>query len=164
MENNDVPRFAASHSIAQTKMAAAILFALPGIPLIYNGQETGVQSHPYSRHPVFADSLSIRQQDSAGLFPYYKRLIHMRMKYRALTSNNFQEKTVQPQGTAIAFERWENDEHIIVVFNPDSAATTVSLNLNTKSLYDLLAEKKIHPENAGIRVEGYAARWLLLKK
>jgi glycosidase len=164
MENNDVPRFAASHSLAQTKMAAAVLFALPGIPLIYNGQETGVQSHPYSRHPIFADSLPIRQQDSAGLFSWYQRLIHLRMKYDAFTGSNFREAVIQPQGTAIAFERWEGDEHIIVVFNTDSAATTVSLNANRKTMYDLLSGKKIRQKKLNVRLAGYAVRWLLLKK
>jgi glycosidase len=168
MENNDIPRFAAWHNLAQTKMAAGILFALPGIPLIYNGQETGVKSHPYSRRSIFADSLSILEQDSAGLFPYYKRLIALRLKNPALTSANFQEAEVQPQGTAIAFERWDGGQRLVIVFNPDSTATTVILKVNAKSFEDLLSGERFHNEKQqktlSIRLEGYTARWLLLKK
>jgi glycosidase len=168
MENNDVPRFAASHTLSQTKMAAAILFALPGVPLIYNGQETGVRAHPYSRHAIFADSLSIQQQDPAGLFLYYKRLIALRMKYASLTGASFEEAKVEPQGTAIAFERREGDEHIVVIFNPDSAATSVTLKVNAKSCSDLLSgerfKKSTHQKILSIPLDGYTARWLLLKK
>ena len=33
IENNDLPRFIRSHSLICTKMAAALLFSLPGIPM-----------------------------------------------------------------------------------------------------------------------------------
>ncbi len=49
LENNDMPRFIKSHDLQQTKMAAALLFSLPGIPMLYNGQEIGSPNHPYKR-------------------------------------------------------------------------------------------------------------------
>ncbi len=40
LENNDMPRFIKSHDLQQTKMAAALLFSLPGIPSSITGKRS----------------------------------------------------------------------------------------------------------------------------
>jgi glycosidase len=79
MENNDLHRFIRHHGLERTKMIAALMFALHGIPLIYNGQEIGFsQAHPYSTKYIFERHLPIKDQDPYGLFQYYQRLIQLR--------------------------------------------------------------------------------------
>src|SRR5690606_14054588 len=78
MENNDLQRFINGHGLKRTKMTAALLFSLPGIPMLYNGQEIGFQEHPYSTNAVFSRNWTIQARDKDGLFSYYQKLIKIR--------------------------------------------------------------------------------------
>ena len=167
MENNDLPRFINSHTHEQTKMAAALLFSLPGIPLIYNGQETGFTGHPYSRRPIFAAESMIRSQDSLGLFDYYKSLIHKRLKHASLTSANMAEIKLQDTGSVIAFHRWINNEHFIIVINPyPSGRKAIIEGTEHRNLQDVLNNNRFRKRRGRFDIEmpGYSARWLLAGK
>ncbi|MDX1430624.1 MAG: alpha-amylase family glycosyl hydrolase, partial [Rhodothermales bacterium] len=67
LENNDVPRFRAHHPLDATRMAATLLFSLPGIPMLYYGQESGITD----QWPSISPSRTIRSYDSADLWPFY---------------------------------------------------------------------------------------------
>lgn len=166
MENNDLPRFVTSHTAEQVKMAAAILFALPGIPLIYNGQETGVTSHPYSKRPIFKAGSSIPSQDSLGLFDYYKNLIHKRLQHPALTSVNMEEILLEDTGSVIAFHRWTGNEHFVVIFNPyPSARKAILKDKRFGKLHDVLNNRTFEKTKGKVIVDmpGYFTRWLYQK-
>lgn len=62
LENNDVPRFRAHHSQAITRMAAALLFSLHGVPMLYYGQESGITT----QWPVIHPSRAIQAYDEEG--------------------------------------------------------------------------------------------------
>jgi len=164
MENNDLPRFINSHTTEQTKMAAALLFALPGIPLLYNGQETGFTGHPYSKKPIFKARNTIRSQDSLQLFDYYKSLVHTRLKYPAFTSANFSEHKLKDTGSAIAFRRWTDKENFIIMINPYPSSRQVQLdNTGAATLRDILNNRIFKKTKTGfmINMPGYSAKWLL---
>lgn len=175
MENNDLPRFINAHSLKQTKMAAAILFALPGIPLLFNGQETGVATHPYSRRPVFYADKSIREVDSFALFDHYRNLISKRLQHRSLTGKYMKEIKVMNPEQAIAFHRWEGNEHFIIVINPDSIPHTCQLYIDNQGIrkrkgyfHDILNEENFE-NNSGaslltVPMDGYSVRWLTPRK
>src|SRR5690606_17985915 len=93
MENNDTHRFIETHDLRRTRMAGALLFSLPGIPLLYNGQEIGRRAHPYSMYTIFGSG-PIAAQDAEGLFPYYRHLLWLRAAFPALTSRHFEEVPV----------------------------------------------------------------------
>ncbi|CAN5329451.1 hypothetical protein BH23BAC1_BH23BAC1_17600 [soil metagenome] len=59
LENNDLHRFIESHDLERTKMAAALVFGVPGIPMLYNGQEIGYRLHPYVTPSIFSRNTSI---------------------------------------------------------------------------------------------------------
>jgi glycosidase len=128
MENNDTFRFIEHHTVDQTKMAAALLFALPGIPLIYNGQEIGRGGHPYNSFQVYFMGRTIEEQSRFGLYPYYLRLIEIRKKLGALTSDNFDEIATNPS-SVYSFRRWEGNENVFGVINPTENALSVDLAL-----------------------------------
>src|SRR5699024_5771315 len=81
--SNDLPSFISNHSLKQKKMAAALLFAIPGIPMLYNGQTRGVKRTPYSEKPIFKGK-TIKQSSQYGLFSYYQKLIRLHKEYPAL--------------------------------------------------------------------------------
>ena len=137
LENNDQPRFITTHGLDRTKMAAALMFALPGLPMIYNGQEIGFERKPYSDKGIFKTNRSIQSLDSNNLFLWYQQLIALRLKHNALRSNYIHSLDVTPV-TMYALHRWQKNENIIVLMNlinKDSAA-----EVNIRSLKNIAAD------------------------
>lgn len=176
MENNDLPRFIKTHELKRTKMTAALLFSLPGIPMLYNGQEAGFEGHPYSTNAVFNRNWTIQTADRNGLFPYYQKLIKLRKQYPALSDTAMEEVFVNPDGAIVAFHRWKADENFIVVMNMDEASANADIDLSDIFpkespiehywFRDVLTDKT-YPVKKGaplrIPMDGYSVRWLLLE-
>lgn len=140
MENNDTFRFAATHSphaLARTRMAATLLFTLPGVPMLYNGQEIGYPTHPYETYAIFQPNRSFERQDRLGLYPYYRYLTHMRSRFRALTLGDFEEVGVEPRaaaGRVYSFRRSYRQEHVLVAINMGDQTEDVSLQMSLDEL------------------------------
>jgi cyclomaltodextrinase / maltogenic alpha-amylase / neopullulanase len=134
MENNDTFRFIATHDLARTKMVAALIFSLHGIPLVYNGQEIGATSHPYGTSSIFSASNTIRSMSQFGLFDYYQHLIRIRGMFPALRTNNFEELPATPSNTVYAFRRWSEKQNIFTVINMGSSGAQVQMQLPTLTL------------------------------
>ncbi len=174
LENNDLPRFIKSHDLQSTKMAAALLFALPGVPMIYNGQEIGSPNHPYKRGAIFKKDSSIQSQDKYHLFNYYQQLTTLRSKYESLSGSQFEEIPLTNTEAVVAFRRWKNNENIIVMINMSDKPATAELDLSNifkafdgKQFFaDLLENKTINAERtqngfSKINIDGYTTKILL---
>lgn len=177
LENNDLPRFISGHGAERTKMAAALVFALPGIPMLYNGQEIGFRGHPYTSDAILNRNSTIRAQDNSNLFPYYENLIELHLGYPALSGDNAMEEVpVSPQEALVAFRRYKENQNFIILINMDSEAATATLGLHEVleglrfegkvELKDVLTDATFYPgEDASkvkIMMEGYSTRYLLL--
>jgi cyclomaltodextrinase / maltogenic alpha-amylase / neopullulanase len=176
MENNDTYRFLARHDLARTTMVGQMLFSLPGIPLLFNGQEIGVTAHPYDAMPIFQSNKSIESQSKYGLFAFYKNVINMRKRFPALIGDNFAEVPVG-SSTVFAYRRWEGNQNIFPVLNMASTASTVQmqlpvgdLNLDSTRTYYLtdyfsgqtFTGTKATLASLAIPLSGYSARILVL--
>jgi cyclomaltodextrinase / maltogenic alpha-amylase / neopullulanase len=171
IENNDLPRFILTHGPERTKMAAALLFSLPGIQMLYNGQEIGARGHPYSTDSIFQRNKSIQSLDTAGLFPYYQKLIRLHKKYPALSDTAMTALAATPAASTVAFHRWKEDEHFIIVVNLDSARSEAQFDLRELApenfyLTDVLTATEFKPRKQAsffkIPMPGYSVRWLQL--
>jgi cyclomaltodextrinase len=79
--NNDTgARFVTRYGVARTRVAATMLFTLPGIPGLYTGDETGAAYEPYRENPPLS------WDDDHGLQSWYTRLITLRRDHAALRS------------------------------------------------------------------------------
>ncbi|WP_164849876.1 alpha-amylase family glycosyl hydrolase [Mucilaginibacter limnophilus] len=175
LENNDLPRFIGSHTLAQTKMAAGLLFAMPGIPMLFNGQEIGRINHPYSGRTIFYADKTIQQLDSVGMIAYYKRLIDLRKQYPALSQSRTNPVQVTEANNVVALHRFTDKQHFIVLLNLSGAANTATINMQNVQMADkpLLATDVLTNTNyklnktksvyeLSVPMEGYAVKWLLL--
>jgi len=115
-------------------MAAALEFTLPGIPLIYNGQEIGSHAHPYSSKPVFLPDKTIRSFDMDSLFEYYQRLINFRNQNKSLHSINIKNLKVDSEEGVVAYHRWKDDEHFIVAINMNDQSRAVKIFLSNTGI------------------------------
>ncbi len=134
MENNDTYRFLATHDLPRTTMVGMMLFSLPGIPLLFNGQEIGASNHPYDAVPVFQGTQSIQSQDHKGLFSFYKNVIAMRKHFPALMSDSFAEVQVSPSTMVFAYRRWKGKQNVFPVMNMGATAATVQMQLPVAEL------------------------------
>ncbi|HQM36262.1 MAG TPA: alpha-amylase family glycosyl hydrolase [Candidatus Marinimicrobia bacterium] len=177
MGNNDMIPFIKNHNLAQTKMVSTLIFALNGVPMLYNGQEIGYDKHPYSSYQIFQRGKSIRSQDKYGLFDHYRHLIQIRQRYSALRSDYFKEIPVVPAYYAFAFHRRSGDENLFGVINMMSEPKNITISLpieelhldSTKTYYlsDLITGMTFSgkPENlssVALTIPGYTTSLFLL--
>ena len=134
MTNNDVYYFKTHHGIDRTRMVAALMFSLDGVPLIYNGLEIGKTGHPYSTEFIFFPGLPIDYDDPDNFFPYFQYLIQLRKNYPALRSDNYEEIPVSPSSYVFGFRRWLNDQNLFTVLNMGAQSANVTVNLPIEEL------------------------------
>lgn len=153
LENNDTPRFLPTHEpggLERTKMAAALVFSLPGIPLIFSGQEVGYPVHPYETPAIFSPDRMVRSGDEHDLFPYYRKLTALRERFPALRGGNLE--LLPAAGGVVAFHRWLEGQHLITVVNLTSGPLVGKLYLDPAGLEvrtaggratDLVSEQRV---------------------
>ncbi|MFN2589993.1 MAG: alpha-amylase family glycosyl hydrolase [Actinomycetota bacterium] len=109
MNNNDTEiRFVDRYGPDVTKVAAAMLLTLPGVPLVYTGDEIGASYLPYSTlNPL------VWSNDRFDLRDYYRRLIALRHDVPALRSRAWQPVATDPGGSVYAYLRWAEDDPLV---------------------------------------------------
>lgn len=172
LENNDMHRFISNHSPEITKMAATLLFSLPGLPMLYNGQEIGFKEFPYRSGPIFKRDTGIRSLNHE-LFDFYKQLISIRQKNSALAAGTMKEVPVDDSGV-VAFSRNSGSQVVLVLINMAATESAVTLTLpgllnrhGTTRLRDLVSGDVIgynekQRSSVSIPVNAYTTRLLLL--
>lgn len=172
IENNDEPRFIKDHGSDRTKMVAALVFALPGIPLIYNGQEIEFSDKVYSSKPIFKTEENIQSQDQYNLFSFYTLLAQARLKHTSLYSSNIQNLPVNIETSVVALHRWKKNEHFVIIINmsddPQHVNVDVSVinkNESAVNFTDVLTDQAFSATSGNLKVnmQPYSTRWLLMK-
>ena len=124
LDNNDTgARFVTRYGVARTRVAAAMLLTLPGLPGLYSGEEVGAAFEPY------ADGGTIAGEDSYGLRAWYAHLLALRRTYPALRSRELHMLNVVPSNQVLAYLRpgeTERDD-LIVLLNYGPAPLRISL-------------------------------------
>ncbi|NMO20069.1 DUF3459 domain-containing protein [Pyxidicoccus fallax] len=124
LNNNDTgERFVTRHGPDITRAAVALLFTLPGLPLIYTGDEIGAAYLPYQEPPPLE-----WEKDPHRLRPYYARLIALRKRLAALRSPRFSLVDTRPE-SALAYLRTRDDggEPVLVVMNWNARPQSVQV-------------------------------------
>jgi cyclomaltodextrinase len=164
LENNDTARFLPEHGLPATRMAAALMFTLPGIPSIFNGQEIGSLRHPHETDQIFAADRPIRELDECELYPHYQALIRLRLEHPSLHGPRFEMARVHTRDPVVAFLRGVSDKAVLCLFNlgPAPAVAWIPPRRSSASpgaapgagyAEDLLETMRFHAEPSGaIRV------------
>ena len=100
LDNNDTgERFITRYGVGETRAAIELLFTLPGIPLIYDGDEVGAAFQPYDQGPP------ITWRDPDGLTPLYARMSRERRSVPALIAPGLRLLSTDHDGTVLAYCR-----------------------------------------------------------
>ncbi len=113
LNNNDTgERFATRHGVPMARIAATLLFTLPGIPLIYNGDEMGAAFLPYDEGPP------LQWNDTHPLAMHYRQLTSLRSDREALRSGDLQLLKTNQDEEVLAYVRSSADlEEVLVLLN-----------------------------------------------
>ena len=123
LNNNDTgPSFVSVHGTDVTRVAAALLLTLPGIPCVYTGEEVGASFSPYE------DSGAISWRDRYSLRGYYQSLIALRRRLPALHAQGF-DVLDAPDGVFAYVRSADGKEPVLVALNFGSKPVTANLEL-----------------------------------
>ncbi|MES2638026.1 MAG: alpha-amylase family glycosyl hydrolase [Myxococcota bacterium] len=124
LENNDTgERFVTRHGAARVPVAAALTITVPGLPLVYTGQDVGAEFEPYDEGPV------LDWADPSALTPVYQRLIRLRRDLAALRSREWALLDLGDHPSMLGYVRIAPDpaENVVVLLNFGEAAATVDV-------------------------------------
>ncbi|MBN1425716.1 alpha-glucosidase C-terminal domain-containing protein [Candidatus Fermentibacteria bacterium] len=119
IENHDETRFVAEFGPARTKAAAAILYASPGLPLLYAGQEVGELTQRYY----------IDWSDPHNLQPFYHALGAIREAITCLRHGAYRGITNTNPSNVYCFARDTADQRVFVAANCRAFAQAAELAL-----------------------------------
>jgi glycosidase len=161
LTNHDMIRVATQvRRPERARLAASLLFTLPGVPFIYYGEEVGLVNGPGDEDPEKrtpmpwtdgggfttgtpwivnrrADpqvNVARQQADPGSLWHHYRALINLRKKNAALARGGYRplEVSGDAAGDAIAWERYTDDDRLVVVANfSDSALKGLTIEVNS---------------------------------
>jgi len=109
------------------KTFAALSFVMPGIPLIYSGQEIG-----FNKRLKFFDKDEIDWSDSLGFTPFYKKLAQMKRENPVLAAGGkgadvFRIKSSN-DSCVFAFTRKNDSEKLFAIFNLSGQEQKISFD------------------------------------
>ncbi|MEO0024975.1 MAG: hypothetical protein RL196_1416 [Actinomycetota bacterium] len=124
--NNTLPNIYGKHE----KALAALTFTWPGVPLIYNGQETGS-----NQKLQFFESDPIAWNSQSPLQTFYRHLVSLKKNNSALfagTAGGNLTTIATGNPDVMAFSRIKGSSRVITVINLGKSKQTVSLRISNK--------------------------------
>lgn len=98
----------------RVKLAAGLLLSVPGIPMIWMGQEFGTDS-PLSMSPRPLAWELLARRENQDMHNYFAGLVKLRLRTPAMLGDQYQTILKDAQRSLFAFKRWDNGGGIIVV-------------------------------------------------
>ncbi|MBD3288413.1 alpha-amylase [candidate division KSB1 bacterium] len=126
LENHDQARATYKFGAKSYRPYAAIIFALDGIPLLYNGQETGDPKHLtlFDKNPI---NWKVKGANETRKF--YNSLITLRKENEVLTAGDTEILENDQPDHILSFSRTLDNKKAVVVLNLKDFDIAVSLNL-----------------------------------
>ena len=124
IENQDEQRFIEAFGLSASKLAAALLFSSPGIPMLYAGQEVGEHSFRGI----------INWNDPSNLRPYYKKLTKIRHENLALSVGDFARIPNSNSNLVYSYLRTFESNDVISIINFNTSQTNTTINVPIENI------------------------------
>ena len=148
LDNHDVERFLAAGNIQGYKQALATLLTIPGVPIIFQGDEQGFVK---PRRAMFAGGYGSEDDmfnQHSELFSFIQQLIALRKTHPALTLGEMKILQDTPLGPGVlAFQRQFEQQSILVLLNTSPSPQlmdNLTINRETGSVLQPLFQENIH--------------------
>lgn len=158
-DNHDVPRIATIlNDKNQLKALYALLFGMPGIPIVYYGSEWGIEGSKNADDTELRPCLS--RPEWNDLSDYIAILADIKKGSNALNYGGF--ISLHLTNLACVFKREAEGECILVAVNMDANDFFAGFNFGNTKATDLLTGEEITIDG-GVNIPGYGARILKLQ-
>jgi glycosidase len=124
-ENHDLPRTVSTFGADRFKPFAAFNFFVPGIPLIYNGQELGLK-----------DEISLFDRDvidwsdkNTDIYRFYRRLIEVRYGNISVFNSKLKVISNVRAENVVVFIRADSKDNLLIILNFGDEMATISTDL-----------------------------------
>jgi cyclomaltodextrinase / maltogenic alpha-amylase / neopullulanase len=154
-------------NINKVKLAFSFLFAYPGVPSIYYGDEIGLEGHkdPDCRRTFPWD----RTRWNMELFDHVKQLSQLRARYPALRSGTLQRVMANDGQNCYAFRRELDGEQIVIAVNASGSKRSLTLPAadlgwqDGQKIMDLLGSGayNVSERQFGVKLAPHSAAWLI---
>jgi glycosidase len=162
---NNPPKVDHPSSYDKLKLHLAYVLTIPGIPIIYYGDEIGMTgaADPDNRRMMrFGDELNLYEKQT---LEDVSKLIHIRKENSALRYGDF--LTLQADENIYAYLRSDMNERILVVVNKNPNEQKLDFSLpsiyNITKANDLLTGKEFDVINNKILLDVSGIKYLILK-
>lgn len=162
LASHDTPRLATVVPDARARrLAYALAFAYPGVPMIYYGEEIGMTggADPDNRAPMTWDESRWDHETLTWL----RRLAAIRKGSTALRLGGYEALPQPAHPSILAFARTTDDplETIVILANACDRAVSGKFFLPLRSMFDSLLLSDALDPNRGVRVESGAVTMAL---
>lgn len=122
------------------KAAFVVMATLPGVPLLYNGQEVG-----YDTQINLFEKYTINWSANSELRKFYKDILQLYHQSEILKSGSVQ-RIVAASDKVLMFTRTLNDSTIVVMVNTANEPATVAMPeaLMSRNYNDMLSNEEAH--------------------
>lgn len=114
------------------KLATVIVNTIPGVPLIYNGEEVA-----NDKKLGLFEKIDIDWSRSREVGDIYRKLFHLRKNNTAVSRGNMVRLTGSGEDAVYAFARVSGKDRVIVVLNFSSEGKSVRLKIPTEEVFGL---------------------------
>ena len=136
-----------AEALARLRLASLVLFTFPGSPMIYYGDEAGMEG--------FEDPLNRGTypwgRENTGLVTWFSRLGALRNAYPALQSGTL--SWLYTAGPLLIFAREVDGERLVTAVNASGDSQTVTLSWELPSPTDLLSGEALSVSAGVLRLE-----------
>lgn len=136
VDTHDTERFSHSvrNNIKKQKLAAALQLLLPGMPMIYYGDEVALNGgpDPDCRRGMLWDE----SRQNKEMLGYYQTLTRIRHEYAVLTEGDIVEQYAEDEAGVIYFERQLGNQRMTVIFHTKEGSVALPDLEGRKNLVD----------------------------
>jgi cyclomaltodextrinase / maltogenic alpha-amylase / neopullulanase len=163
INNNDTgERFITRYGEHTARLGAALLFTLPGIPLIYNGDEVGAAFEPYDEGPPI-------QFQHTPLTDFYRKLAALRKSHDALRTREMKILKTNYDAQILSYVRpggGEADDILVLLNFSDTAQSVAPGDVHSRAVFSSLGTAvnllddtrvQVQPDNSAVRVPAHGA-------
>ncbi len=161
IENHDEERARQLFGDEASQVAAVIAYTLPGIPLLYAGQEFGAQTKPSLFEKQDLDAVG----RETAYYDFYRQLMRIRQQNPVLITGEFLPVNNTQKDDVVSFCRREQDAALLIVANlrPYQVDATIELPaFLPKNPQVILGPAKLtRREPVAIKLQSW--QWVIIK-